>query len=892
MREENRAETYETGHQDYIKNNLDFDSDVFNGEEIPEEIPNYNGTTTTPRNGGNVYNWIMSQADPTEANPANRRGIYGRGLKLNDNDPLNDRMHDIPQAIATMMRLTGIIDPEQELDTETMNKLVYPSSHFASTVGYGDNNNLTHVFNNNHHALNRNESVQEINRIIRGEQLTKKEQGRSFQENVYAAVQGAMRRSHHGNYQMEEGLVREMMLDDDDREMHNDNGIFDDMLFGRDDEELTPEGYVDENEDLFTPEEIARNHQDGMDGITTYFDDYTSNLYDNEFDGDHVYEDELVNQDDVEQARDDMMDVGYGEYGGLQEFEHAMERIRQDRYDDAYDRDQEESNDRRDDDDEDSDYVNDRNHPRNLWNAESPDEAPRSADATPIQKARDAALGRFQVATRQAADAMRGQVENLPPEQRDKIMQNPIAQQEYERLRNLNVGRNTPANPDAEGDDRWEGSDDRRFADDFTSFGLEFHNNPNRYMTSDIDSLDDDLDNAGLSRGDLKRAVYIAWSALSTGPAKEKMLKKFRKRYGADTDDIHPDYAQFSKKMTGLNARTNWKKNVLPALQKGDILYNTPIGGPNGERALLYSMMGFGQDGMQGQQAVVGEGGKVFPLNPSSDRQKEIQRDARQRSIGRRRDRIQGAQNPTPPGADGTPQRPVAPNTAGDMGSSEQRETAVQRLAGYDTANPNVSDEVRMQAAVAFINDMAGTDYTPENLPTNLRNAIPARAQQQPEPATQQQEPAPNTPTRSFPDVEELISGADLNTTQGAQAAAEALGRLIGGDDEAITRARNAFSTWWLSPRGGGRGGPTANWLRDYAHRTRPVNESYITEEMDEELQFFSQMFPDLEPEEVMEILQIMMQFQDQPEREPDGIDAARNNAFAKLNSKKIDIDD
>ena len=58
------------------------------------------------------------------------------------------------------------------------------------------------------------------------------------------------------------------------------------------------------------------------------------------------------------------------------------------------------------------------------------------------------------------------------------------------------------------------------------------------------------------------------------------------------------------------------------------------------------------------------------------------------------------------------------------------------------------------------------------------------------------------------------------------------------------------------------------------------------------ELQFFMQLCPGMDEEEVQETLELMMQFMDPPEREPDGIDSARERAFAKLNNRKIDIDD
>jgi hypothetical protein len=64
---------------------------------------------------------------------------------------------------------------------------------------------------------------------------------------------------------------------------------------------------------------------------------------------------------------------------------------------------------------------------------------------------------------------------------------------------------------------------------------------------------------------------------------------------------------------------------------------------------------------------------------------------------------------------------------------------------------------------------------------------------------------------------------------------------------------------------------------------------------MQDEVGFFKQMFPDLEEEELTEILQLLDQMQgggQEPERQPDSMDAARNQAFARLNPRIHDHDD
>jgi hypothetical protein len=49
--------------------------------------------------------------------------------------------------------------------------------------------------------------------------------------------------------------------------------------------------------------------------------------------------------------------------------------------------------------------------------------------------------------------------------------------------------------------------------------------------------------------------------------------------------------------------------------------------------------MGFGKDGPQGQQGVVGPDGKVYPLNPPGDKTMGQHRAERQRQVANRRER-------------------------------------------------------------------------------------------------------------------------------------------------------------------------------------------------------------------------------------------------------------
>ncbi len=96
---------------------------------------------------------------------------------------------------------------------------------------------------------------------------------------------------------------------------------------------------------------------------------------------------------------------------------------------------------------------------------------------------------------------------------------------------------------------------------------------------------------------------------------------------------------------------TNWKNNVLPELQKGDVLYNNPIGGDQGQRSMMYQRMGFGKsdDDLPGQRALVGHdkdgNNKIHPINPAGELTLGDHRRRRHQSIIRRR---QEAKPPEP----------------------------------------------------------------------------------------------------------------------------------------------------------------------------------------------------------------------------------------------------
>lgn len=317
-----------------------------------------------------------------------------------------------------------------------------------------------------------------------------------------------------------------------------------------------------------------------------------------------------------------------------------------------------------DDEDDPDEALGDHNHPRLLWGAEDPEDAPRPEDRGPIDRMKDRVIRGIEGGIRGAGGAAYQAVQGMSPERRRKIEDDPRAQRAYNAINNLNLrGQPGAPDPDATGDDRWRGSSQRSYRDDHTGFGLTYYNNPNTYNTDKIPTLDNDLRRAGLSRGDLRRAVYIAWSSM---PNNRMLAQRYKEKTGKSPEG--KEFENYAKRAVGINAIKNWKENILPDLNPGDILYNTPIGGAQGERALLYQRMGFGKSGPQGQQAVVGKDGKVYPLNPPGDRTMAAHRERRQASIGRRRERAQRqAEPPAPPAPSSEPPLPGAPQGIEDI---------------------------------------------------------------------------------------------------------------------------------------------------------------------------------------------------------------------------------
>ena len=171
--------------------------------------------------------------------------------------------------------------------------------------------------------------------------------------------------------------------------------------------------------------------------------------------------------------------------------------------------------------------------------------------------------------------------------------------------------------------------------DDYTEFSTNISNNPNEYGTHRYETLDADLKKAGLTRSDLKKSMYIAWTVRDTEEGRDKLAKKYKAQTGNEPEG--PEYDKFQRRAAAMNAMKNWKQNVLPSLKPGTILYNTPItGGAGGNmREVLYSRMGFGNFGPYGQQAVVGKDGKVYPIDPKSP--ESLGRNQERRAAQRRR---------------------------------------------------------------------------------------------------------------------------------------------------------------------------------------------------------------------------------------------------------------
>lgn len=225
-----------------------------------------------------------------------------------------------------------------------------------------------------------------------------------------------------------------------------------------------------------------------------------------------------------------------------------------------------------------------------------------------------------------AADKADRLANNAPP----AVRNNDKAQQAYQAIQS----KERETRPRGEGGPT--GSSNKSYRDDLTNYSTTTYNNPNQFGTHRYETLDADLKRAGLKRTDLQQSMYIAWQA--SGNMKLDDIKaKYKKKTGKEAEG--PEFDQYRRRITALNAVKNWKQNVLPDIKPGTILYNTPShGGAGGNiREVLYSKMGFGAYGPYGQQAVVGKDGKVYPIGPRSEGSMKRRLDNRANARARRR---------------------------------------------------------------------------------------------------------------------------------------------------------------------------------------------------------------------------------------------------------------
>lgn len=360
-------------------------------------------------------------------------------------------------------------------------------------------------------------------------------------------------------------------------------------------------GYDDENlhellANTFKNEEISPFDTDAMERM---LESITEDFPDAELD---TYDLEYYDGDPSSDAGVYMSDYySYSDGDTIYDFYEAVERFAEWQQDYANERDREMAAEQEDDPDDDTEGNG---YPMDLLVTPGmPDDTP------PIEKLKRQGIERAAAGADKARQGLERR--NIRPPQR--------AQDAYTAIQN----KEAETRPRSDGETP-TGSQDIKHKDDYTTFNLETHNNPNRFGTHRYPTLDADLKKAGLKRTDLKAATYIAWSAHGNKDS-DDLKQKYKNRF--DKEPEGEDFDRFVKKATALNAVKNWKQNVLPKLKPGTILYNTPIrGGAGGNvREILYAKMGFGEYGPYGQQAVVGKDGKVYPIGPSPERGANVQ---------------------------------------------------------------------------------------------------------------------------------------------------------------------------------------------------------------------------------------------------------------------------
>mgnify|MGYP003114846934 CR=1 FL=1 len=159
------------------------------------------------------------------------------------------------------------------------------------------------------------------------------------------------------------------------------------------------------------------------------------------------------------------------------------------------------------------------------------------------------------------------------------------------------------------------------------------------YMRNNPEQANADLERAGLTKDDISGLRhYIVWNDDTDS---YDIVEKGKEKYGEDFDTDHPEYDNFANMVTALDAMRTWKEDVLPNFSPGDVLNNSPVGGPYGQRAYLYYKNGFGKVGQYGQNAIIGRDGKVYPVDPPSEEDLSRMREQRRHAIVARREAIQ-----------------------------------------------------------------------------------------------------------------------------------------------------------------------------------------------------------------------------------------------------------
>jgi hypothetical protein len=267
---------------------------------------------------------------------------------------------------------------------------------------------------------------------------------RRLQSNLFGHIGPAMSNPENG---MAGGLTDHNYIDFRD-DFHR---LVSSMIEGESDEDMyTDDGFdgwhknVDEFHDMI--ENIGHNH------LSDFEMENDGSLH---WSGDYYEDDELISDSSLidiwsdassfEELRDDFNNQMRDAVEGAEEED---ERLRIEISEDEVDGEGE---------------VYDYNHPRHLWGAENPEDAPASSEKNAIQRLRDRAVGGLERGIQGVGGAAYQAVQNLPDDQRQRIMNNPRAQAAYNKANNANL-RGVPfGGPDenAEGNDRWAGSESK-----------------------------------------------------------------------------------------------------------------------------------------------------------------------------------------------------------------------------------------------------------------------------------------------------------------------------------------------------------------------------------------------------------------------------------------------